>query len=92
MAVGAIDAKGRFTIPKPLLAAMGLSAGSHVFYTVTNGELTLVKADDPYGPVAKAVIAEYLRGETIGLREWMEAEGDNPDDMEELLRDVTFDD
>lgn len=74
MAVGYIDKKGRFTIPRALREALNLEPGTPVAYTCVDGELRITRLDEPYGPVALAAIAADDRGETIPLeriiQEW----------------------
>jgi len=72
VSVGFIDKKGRFTIPQALREALrealALEPGAAVAYTIVGNELRLTRIDDPYGPVARAVVAEFERGETTVLR------------------------
>jgi len=68
VSVGFIDKKGRFTIPQALREALSLEPGAAVAYTIVGNELRLTRIDDPYGSVARAVIAEFERGETTMLR------------------------
>ena len=69
MASGTIDNKGRLSIPREMREALGLLPGIVVFFAYIDGELRIRRADDPYGPIAQQVVAEYRRGLTTPLEQ-----------------------
>jgi AbrB family looped-hinge helix DNA binding protein len=58
MPVLVLDAKGRVTLPAAVRAALGLHAGDALFYAITDGELRVSPARDPYAHLSNAELME----------------------------------
>jgi AbrB family looped-hinge helix DNA binding protein len=77
MPVLVLDAKGRVTLPAAVRAALGLHAGDALFYAITDGELRVSPARDPYAHLSDA---ELMEADAAYLREhpeevaWMQEE------------------
>lgn len=91
MAVGYIDKKGRFTIPRAVREALNFEPGTPVAYTCVDGELRVTRLDEPYGPVALGALAELARGETIPLEDLILELGVDMD-VPDLPEDLGIDD
>jgi AbrB family looped-hinge helix DNA binding protein len=83
-----MDKKGRVSIPLEVREALGMRPGAIVALALVleEGEVRLKVVDDPYadyGPIARRVKAEFERGETKPLRQYMAERGIDPDQADD---------